>query len=172
MGLGWTRNYSRVQGLQVMGVIKLEGCKYWAHSVGKVITMRVITLLAFSFCCGGHLAHCIYLGLPLYLLTSIFWYNAVIALSVIFMSGVICRWTVMENCLFMAIKKGLGVRHKDAHDDPFYPTRYFCRQVLLCGWVQNCQRVWYNKHVVLEANYGLRGGDSYFQGLTDLQILL
>ena len=58
------------------------------------------------------------------------------------------------NCLFTAIKKGMGVRHKDAHDDPFYPTRYFCRQVVM--WlVQNCQRDWYNKHAVLEANYSL-----------------
>ena len=67
------------------------------------------------------------------------------------------------NCLFTAIKKGLGVRHKDAHDDPFYPTRYFHRQVVV--WlVQNCQRVWYNKHVVLEANYGLEEETPTFKG--------
>ena len=35
--------------------------EYWAHSVGEAITMGVITLLAFSFCCSGHLAHHIYL---------------------------------------------------------------------------------------------------------------
>ena len=54
--------------------------------------------------------------------------------------------------MFSAIKKALGVRHKDAQDDPFYLTHYFRRQVVV--WlVHNCQRVWYNKHVALEANY-------------------
>ena len=57
------------------------------------------------------------------------------------------------NCMFSTIKKALGVRHKDAWDDPFYPTCYFRRQVVV--WlVHNHQWVWYNKYVALEANYG------------------
>ena len=67
------------------------------------------------------------------------------------------------NYLFTAIKKGLGVRHKDAQDDLFYPTRYFHRQVVV--WlVQNCQRVWYNKHVALEAKYGIEEETPMFKG--------
>ena len=52
--------------------LSARSCKYWAHSIGKVITMKVIALLVFSFCCGGHLVQHIYLGLSLYILTSIF----------------------------------------------------------------------------------------------------
>ena len=67
------------------------------------------------------------------------------------------------NCMFSAIKKALGVRHKDAQDDPFYLTHYFRRQVVV--WlVHNCQRVWYNKHVVLEANYSQDEGTPTFKG--------
>ena len=63
----------------------------------------------------------------------------------------------------MAIKRALGMRHKDAHDDPFYPTQYFQRQVVV--WlVQNHQRVWYNKHAALEANYGLDEETPTFKG--------
>ena len=55
------------------------------------------------------------------------------------------------------------MRHKDAHDDPFYPTQYFHRQVVV--WlVQNCQRVWYNKNAALESNYGLDEETPTFRG--------
>ena len=65
--------------------------------------------------------------------------------------------------MFSAIKKSLGVRHKDAWDDPFYPTHYFRRQVVV--WlVHNCQRVWYNKHAALEANYGQDEETPTFKG--------
>ena len=80
----------------------------------------------------------------------------------------IYKWFYLQvdgngNCLFTVIKKALGVWHKDAHGDPFYPTQYFCRQVIM--WlVQNCQRVWYNKHAALEANYGLEEETSTFKG--------
>ena len=43
--------------------LSARSSKYWAHSIGEAITMRVIALLAFSFCCSGHLVHCIYLGI-------------------------------------------------------------------------------------------------------------
>ena len=64
----------------------------------------------------------------------------------------------------MAIKRALGVRHKDAHDNLFYPTRYFHRQVVV--WlVQKCQRVWYMLvHAALEANYGLDEETPTFKG--------
>ena len=65
--------------------------------------------------------------------------------------------------MFTAIKKSLGVRHKDAQDDPFYPMHYFRRQVVV--WlVHNCQRVWYNKHAVLETNYGQDEETPTFKG--------
>ena len=67
------------------------------------------------------------------------------------------------NCLFSTIKKALGVRHKDAWDDPFYLTHYFRRQAVV--WlVHNCQWVWYNKHAVLEANYSQDEETPSFKG--------
>ena len=67
------------------------------------------------------------------------------------------------NCMFAAIKKALGVRHKDDWDDPFYPTHYFRRQVVV--WlVHNHQRVWYNKHAVLEAYYSQDEETPTFKG--------
>ena len=63
------------------------------------------------------------------------------------------------NCMFSTIKKSLGVRHKD----PFYLTCYFRRQVVV--WpVHNHQRVWYNKHVALEANYSQDEETPTFKG--------
>ena len=69
--------------------------------------------------------------------------------------------------MFTVIKKSLGVRHKEQQYDPFYPTRYFQCQVVI--WlVQNRQYVWFNKHVALEANYGLDEQKPTFRGpLTD-----
>ena len=68
-----------------------------------------------------------------------------------------------RNCMFSMIKKALGVRHKDAWDDPFYLTCYFRRQVVV--WlVHNHQRVWYNKHAVLEANYSQDKETPSFKG--------
>ena len=85
-----------------------RSCKYWAHSIGKAITMKVVTLLVFFVCCGSHLVHRIYLGLSLHILTSIFWYIAVIALSVAFTSGFICRWTVMEIAFLQPSRRVWG----------------------------------------------------------------
>ena len=68
-----------------------------------------------------------------------------------------------RNCMFAVIKKSLGVRHKDTWDDPFYPVCYFRRQVVV--WlVHNHQRVWYNKHAVLETNYGQDEETPTFKG--------
>ena len=65
--------------------------------------------------------------------------------------------------MFSAIKKSLGVRYKDAQDNPFYPTLYFRRQVVV--WlVHNHQRVWYNKHAVLEAKYSQDEETPTFKG--------
>ena len=65
--------------------------------------------------------------------------------------------------MFSAIKKALGVRHKGATGDPFYPTHYFRCQVVV--WmVQNRQQVLYNKREALEANYGIEEESATFKG--------
>ena len=65
--------------------------------------------------------------------------------------------------MFSAIKRALGVHTVDNHDHPYYLTRYFCQQVVV--WlVQNQQRVWFNEHVALEANYGFEETTPSFRG--------
>ena len=65
--------------------------------------------------------------------------------------------------MFSAIKRALGVRTANYWDHPYYPTRYFRRQVVV--WlVQNRQRVWYNEHVALEANYGFEETTPSYEG--------
>ena len=65
--------------------------------------------------------------------------------------------------MFSAIKKSLGVRHKEQPDHLYFPMRYFHQQVVV--WlVQNRQHVWLNKHVALEANYGLDEQTPIFSG--------
>ena len=65
--------------------------------------------------------------------------------------------------MFSVIKRALGVRHKGATEDPFYPTHYFRCQVMV--WmVQNRQWVLYNKHEALEANYGIEEESATFKG--------
>ena len=66
--------------------------------------------------------------------------------------------------MFSVIKKALGVGHKEATRDPFYPTHYFRCQVMV--WmVKNRQQVWYNKRQALEANYGIEEESATFKGL-------
>ena len=65
--------------------------------------------------------------------------------------------------MFGAIKKALGVRHAEQWDHPYYPTSYFRCQVVM--WlVQNWQCVWFNKHVVPEANYGQEEQTATYKG--------
>ena len=65
--------------------------------------------------------------------------------------------------MFSAIKRALGVCTADNHDHPYYPTRYFHQQVVV--WlVQNQQRVWFNEHVALKANYGFEETTPSFRG--------
>ena len=65
--------------------------------------------------------------------------------------------------MFLAIKRALGVRTANCWDHPYYPTRYFHQQVVV--WlVQNRQRVWFNEHVALEANYGFKETTPSYEG--------
>ena len=65
------------------------------------------------------------------------------------------------NCLFAAIKKSLQVRHSgiDGNKDkgrelPYYPNRYFRRQVV--NWmVENRQKVFKYMGSALRASYGV-----------------
>ena len=65
--------------------------------------------------------------------------------------------------MFSAIKRGLEVWTANSCDHPYYPTRYFRWQVVV--WlVQNRQRVWFNEHVALEANYGFEETTPSYEG--------
>ena len=67
------------------------------------------------------------------------------------------------NCLFAAIKASMNVHHSNSKDVPYYPTKYFRRQVV--PWmIKHCQLVMANKGVVLMANYGLEEEDDQFKG--------
>ena len=67
------------------------------------------------------------------------------------------------NCLFGAIKASLGVHHAKAKDSPYFPTRYFCQQVVT--WmVKHHQLVYKNKYRALMANYGLAEETPQFKG--------
>ena len=58
------------------------------------------------------------------------------------------------NCLFAAIKASMNVHHSNSKDAPYYPMRYFRRQVV--AWmIKHHQLVMANKGVALMANYGL-----------------
>ena len=67
------------------------------------------------------------------------------------------------NCHFGAIKALLGVCHAKAKDSPYFPTKYFHRQVV--AWmVKHCQLVYKNKYLTLMANYGLAEETPQFKG--------
>ena len=67
------------------------------------------------------------------------------------------------NCLFAAIKASMNVHHSNSKDAPYYPTRYFRRQVV--AWmIKHCQLVMANKGVALMANYGLEEEEDQFKG--------
>ena len=67
------------------------------------------------------------------------------------------------NCLFAAIKASMNVHHSNSKDVPYYPTRYFRRQVV--AWmIKHCQLVMANEGVALMANYGLEEEDGQFRG--------
>ena len=67
------------------------------------------------------------------------------------------------NCLFAAIKASMNVHHSNSKDAPYYPTRYFRRQVV--AWmIKHRQLVMANKGVALMANYGLEEEDGQFKG--------
>ena len=62
----------------------------------------------------------------------------------------------------------MNVHHSNSKDAPYYPTRYFRRQVV--AWmIKHCQLVMANKGVALMANYGLEEEDGQFKGATFLQ---
>ena len=67
------------------------------------------------------------------------------------------------NCLFAAIKAAMNVHHGGSKDAPYYPTRYFRRQVV--AWmVKHWQLIMANKGVALMANYGLEDETNWFTG--------
>ena len=67
------------------------------------------------------------------------------------------------NCLFAAIKASMNVHHINSKDAPYYPTRYFRRQVV--AWmIKHHQLVMANKGVALMANYGLEEENEQFKG--------
>ena len=75
-----------------------------------------------------------------------------------------CRLRVWGgNCLFAAIKASMNVHHSNSKDAPYYPMRYFRRQVV--AWmIKHHQLVMANKGVALMANYGLEEEDGQFKG--------
>ena len=67
------------------------------------------------------------------------------------------------NCLFAAIKASMNVHHSNSKDAPYYPMRYFRRQVV--AWmVKHCQLVVANKGVARMANYRLEEENDQFKG--------
>ena len=74
------------------------------------------------------------------------------------------------NCLFLAIKKSLQVRHSGTggamdgeHQLPYYPNRYFRRQVI--NWmIENCQKVHKYMGSVLKASYGIPDPSASHEG--------
>ena len=67
------------------------------------------------------------------------------------------------NCLFAAIKASMNVHHNNSKDAPYYPMRYFRRQVV--AWmIKHCQLVVANKGVALMANYRLEEENNQFKG--------
>ena len=68
------------------------------------------------------------------------------------------------NCLFVAIKASVNIHHSNSKDAPYYPTRYFRRQVVT--WmVKHHQLVVANKGGALMANYRLEEENNQFKGL-------
>ena len=66
------------------------------------------------------------------------------------------------NCLFAAIKASMNVHHSNSKDAPYYPMRYFRRQVV--AWmIKHHQLVVANKGVALMANYGLEEENNQFK---------
>ena len=60
----------------------------------------------------------------------------------------------MGNCLYVSVKKGLGVRVANNRSHPYYPTQYMRWQV--ADWlVSNRQRVMMHKGPYLRETYGL-----------------
>ena len=57
----------------------------------------------------------------------------------------------------------MNIHHSNSKDVPYYPMRYFRRQVV--AWmIKHCQLVMANKGVALKANYGLEEEDGQFKG--------
>ena len=69
----------------------------------------------------------------------------------------------MGNCLYSSLKKGFGVRLATEKEFPYYPNRYFRRQV--ADWmVRNRQRVMLAKGPYLRQAYGIADPDAAFPG--------
>ena len=67
----------------------------------------------------------------------------------------------MGNCLYMSVKKGLGMRMANNRSHPYYPTWYMHRQV--ADWlVSNRQRVMMHKGPYLREAYGLADSTATF----------
>ena len=69
----------------------------------------------------------------------------------------------MGNCLYSSLKKGFGMRLMTEKEFPYYPNRYFHRQV--ADWmVRNRQRVMMAKGPYLRQAYGIADLDTTFPG--------
>ena len=70
--------------------------------------------------------------------------------------------------MFSAIKASMNVCHHNSKGAPYYPMRYFRRQVV--AWmIKHCQLIMANKGVALMANYGLEEETDQFKGPLFLQ---
>ena len=67
------------------------------------------------------------------------------------------------NCLFAAITASMNVHRSNSKDAPYYPMRYFRRQVM--AWmIKHHQLVVANKGMALMANNGLEEENDQFKG--------
>ena len=67
------------------------------------------------------------------------------------------------NCLYASVKKGLGVCLATERDFPYYPMRYFHRQV--ADWLMsNRQKVMLTKRDYLRQAHGVRVEEAQFPG--------
>ena len=69
----------------------------------------------------------------------------------------------MGNCLYASVKKGLGVLLATEKEFPYYPNRYFHRQVT--NWlVESRQKVMLTQKTYLQQMYGIQDPNVTFPG--------
>ena len=69
----------------------------------------------------------------------------------------------MRNCLYASVKKSLGVHLATEKEFPYYPDRYFHRQV--ANWlVESRQKVLLTQKAYLQQTYGIQDLNATFPG--------